>query len=62
MCGFDVASWNVFMDEIDQGFYTDCIFVLTSNLSKSQIDEKFDANDSLLRDGRVHLIQELIRE
>uniref|UniRef100_A0A6C0H5Z2 ATPase AAA-type core domain-containing protein n=1 Tax=viral metagenome TaxID=1070528 RepID=A0A6C0H5Z2_9ZZZZ len=53
---YDKQSWNVFMDNI-KIIYPFTVFILTSNLSKNEIDEKYD--ESFIRKGRVDLYSEL---
>ena len=48
----DKMSWNTFLDKIDYGLFPNLILVMTSNLSRNQID-KFDK--SYLRDGRINI-------
>ena len=46
-------SWNGFFDDINDGLYPYTIFLMTSNISKKEIDKK---NASLLRSGRINLV------
>jgi hypothetical protein len=48
----DKQSWNLIMDNIDNGFYPNLILILTSNKLVHEIDSM---DPSYLRKGRVHL-------
>jgi hypothetical protein len=50
---YDKVSWNRFFDDINLGLYPNTIFILTSNISKFNLDIKYDS--SYLRDGRIDL-------
>lgn len=52
-------QWNEFLDEYNNGFYTNTILIFTSNVPKSEID-KFDP--SLLRAGRINQVFEMAKD
>ncbi len=52
-------QWNEFLDEYNNGFYTNTILIFTSNASKSEIDS---VDPSLLRTGRIHQIFEMEKD
>lgn len=49
-------SWNQFLDDVNDGTYPYVIIILTSNVTKEEIDNK---NNSLLRAGRIDIIVEM---
>lgn len=52
-------QWNEFLDEYNNGFYTNTILIFTSNASKSEIDS---VDPSLLRAGRIHQLFEMAKD
>ena len=52
-------SWNTFFDKIDRGYYKNIIIIMTSNTPKEIIDKM---DKSLLREGRINLVETLIKE
>jgi hypothetical protein len=63
LCSMDRQKWNGFLDDFDRGLFPNCILIMTSNLSKEEIDLKFPStNGSLLRPGRIHLMEHLLEE
>jgi hypothetical protein len=44
-------TWNQLFDNIDDGIFPNCIFILISNLTKDEIDK---SDSSLLRRGRIN--------
>lgn len=55
---YNKTTWNNFLDKIDYGLYPNVILMLCSN---SSIDEINNLDDSYLREGRIDLIQNLIK-
>lgn len=53
----DKPTWNGFFDDVNRGYYSYVIFMLTTNLNPNQIKEKYDT--SYIREGRVDLFFEL---
>ena len=56
---YNKSTWNRLLDRIDMGIFPYCILILCSNTSKNDID-KMDS--SYLREGRVHLVKELVKK
>lgn len=53
----DMASWNKFFDHFDWGLYPHVIFILTTNLNKSQIEKRY--GEACIRKGRIDLYRTL---
>ena len=49
-------DWNSFLDKIEYGLYKNLILILCSNMTKKEIDHKYD--ESFLRDGRINIYSE----
>jgi len=56
---YNKITWNRFLDKIGMGIYPNLILILCSNKSIQDIHQ-MDA--SYLRDGRVHLVKELVSQ
>lgn len=46
-------DWNSFLDKIEYGLYKNLILILCSNMTRDEIDKKYDK--SFLRDGRINI-------
>lgn len=53
------TTWNNMLDKIDYGLYPNVIFILCSNKKPYEINR---LDDSYLRQGRIDLLQHLIKE
>ena len=52
----DKNGWNMFFDNVDRGYYPNIVIIMTSN---NPIKYYNDKDPSLLRPGRVNIINEL---
>lgn len=55
---YNKTTWNNFLDKIDYGLYPNVILILCSNVSIHEINKM---DESYLRQGRIDLIQNLIK-
>ena len=55
---YNKTTWNSLLDDINIKLYPYLIIILTSNLTSSEINIKYDK--SYIRDGRVNIIHNLI--
>ena len=46
-------DWNSFLDKVEYGLYKNLIIILCSNMTKKEIDNKYD--ESFLRKGRINI-------
>ena len=49
-------DWNSFLDKVEYGLYKNLIIILCSNMTKKEIDDKYDK--SFLREGRINIYSE----
>lgn len=56
---FNKMTWNHFIDKIDYGMFPNLILILCSNITSREINR---IDPCYLREGRIDLIQNLIRE
>ena len=54
---YDKITWNRLLDHIELGMYPNLILILTSNLTYSELCDKYD--NSFIRKGRVNFIHSL---